>query len=104
MFNLIFLLGLLVGYVRIAHLLLYKIMIYSFLSFPFWPGSGPGKKHADPDPKPWCFYSQVIFSLFNRKYVLCIWLFLDTGTTLRPSCYLILSVLHIFPSPINPAA
>ena len=24
----------------IAHLLLYKIMIYSFLSFPFWPVSG----------------------------------------------------------------
>ena len=22
-----------------AHLLLYKIMIYSFLSLPFWPGS-----------------------------------------------------------------
>ena len=26
--------------VCIAHLLLYKIMIYSFLSFPFWPGYG----------------------------------------------------------------
>ena len=25
---------------NIAHLLLYKIMIYSFLSLPFWPGSG----------------------------------------------------------------
>ena len=26
--------------VCIAHFLLYKIMIYSFLSFPIWPGSG----------------------------------------------------------------
>ena len=25
---------------NIGHLLLYKIMIYSFLSLPFWPGSG----------------------------------------------------------------
>ena len=46
--------------VCIAHLLLYKIKIYSFLSFPFWPGSAfflwirTGQKHADPDPKH-CF-------------------------------------------------
>ena len=31
--------------VCIAHLLFYKIMIYSFLSFPFWP---------DPDPHFFC--------------------------------------------------
>ena len=38
----------------------YKIMIYSFLTLPFWPGSGSdqGKNmriraDPDPDPKPW---------------------------------------------------
>ena len=36
--------------VCIAHLLLYKIMIYPFLSLPFWPGSGQGKNKRIRSP------------------------------------------------------
>ena len=39
-------------------------MTYSFISFPFWPGSGPGKNmriRADADPKPWKKFEIVDF-------------------------------------------
>ena len=39
--------------VCIAHLLLYKIMIYSFISLPFCPDPDPDPQiYADPDPDP----------------------------------------------------
>ena len=56
--------------VWIAHLLLYKIMIYSFLSFPFWPGSRSAFYFSDLDRAKTCgFGSETLACTWGFQFL-----------------------------------